>query len=103
MKILETKLTQIGNSRGIRLPADLIRRHGLESGVLLEERKDHFVVRARSGGGKLSLEETARQMAAEHEDWSEWDGTAADGVEALPWGQQPPKKSGFRRQRKTRR
>jgi hypothetical protein len=33
---------------------------------------------------KLSWEQTAREMAVENEDWSEWDGTAADGIETFP-------------------
>ena len=30
-------------------------------------------------------EDTAREMAASHEDWSEWDATTADGLDHLPW------------------
>lgn len=34
---------------------------------------------------KLSWAETAREMAASGEDWSEWDATLADGLDAIPW------------------
>jgi len=28
-------------------------------------------------------------MAASDEDWSEWDATLADGLDAVPWEQRP--------------
>jgi len=34
---------------------------------------------------KLTWEETAYEMAAAPEDWSEWETTVGDGIEALPW------------------
>ncbi len=73
MKTLETKLTRIGNSRGIRLPAALIRKHRLEHGVLMEEREGEIVLKPKKASKKLSWEETARQMAAAGEDWSDWE------------------------------
>jgi len=89
MKTTELKLARIGNSRGIRLPADLIRRHGLDDGVLLEDRGDSLVLRPKAKTKKLSWEETAREMAASDEDWSEWDCTLADGLEEIPWQPAP--------------
>jgi len=87
MKTVELTLARIGNSRGIRLPADMIRRHGLESGMVLEDRGNELVLRPKGGTGKLSWEETAREIAAANEDWADWDGTLADGLEASPWSQ----------------
>ena len=81
MKTLETKLTRIGNSRGVRLPADLIRKHHLDHGVLLEEREGEIVLRPTKAPKKLTWEETARQMAAADEDWSGWE-TLPDGWDA---------------------
>ena len=78
MKNLEIKLTQIGNSRGVRLPAELIRKHRLDHGMLLEEREGEIVLRPKKAPRKLTWEETAREMAAAEEDWSGW--------EALPDG-----------------
>ena len=78
MKSSEAKLTRIGNSRGIRLPAELIRKHQLDRGVLLEEREGEIVLRPKKTPKKLSWEETARQMAASDEDWSDWQ-APADG------------------------
>jgi antitoxin MazE len=89
VKTTELKLARIGNSRGIRLPADLIRRHGLDDGVLLEDRGDSLVLRPKAKPKKLSWEETAREMAASDEDWSEWDCTLADGLEEIPWEPAP--------------
>lgn len=34
---------------------------------------------------KLSWEEAARAMAASPEEWCDWDVTAADGLNDLPW------------------
>jgi antitoxin component of MazEF toxin-antitoxin module len=93
MKMVELTLARIGNSRGIRLPADMIRRHGLESGMVLEDRGNELVLRPKGGPSKLSWEETARAIAAANEDWAEWEGTLADGLETTPW-EQPIARSG---------
>jgi antitoxin MazE len=85
MKTHELSLARIGNSRGIRLPADLIRRHGLDDGIVLEDRGDSLVLRPKAKPKKLSWEETYKEMAASDEDWSEWDCTLADGLEDIPW------------------
>ncbi len=85
MKSLETKLTRIGNSRGLRLPAEMIRRYRLEEGVLLEEQENQIVIKGTKADKSLSCLETARQMGAEQEDWAEWDSTVADGLENCPW------------------
>ena len=90
MKTLETKLTRIGNSRGIRLPAALIRKHHLDHGVLLEDGEMEIVLRPKKASTWLSWEETARAMAAEKEDLAEWDSTIADGLEDAPWEQPIP-------------
>lgn len=90
MKIIELTLARIGNSRGIRLPADLIRKHGLEPGMVLEDRGHELVLRPKGGSRKLSWEETAREMMAASEDWSDWDSASADGLELIPWEQPTP-------------
>mgnify|MGYP005854280081 CR=1 FL=1 len=87
MKKIERSLARMGNSRGIRLPADLIRRHGLESGMILEDRGNEIVLRSKADKTVLSWEETAREMAATKEDWSKWDQTVGDGLETIPWEQ----------------
>lgn len=91
MKTLEISLAQIGNSRGIRLSADLIRKHGFERGVILEDRGHEIALKPKSGPRKLSWEETAKEMAAANENWSEWDCTLADGLDQIPWNGPVPK------------
>jgi antitoxin component of MazEF toxin-antitoxin module len=80
MKAIELKITRIGNSRGIRLPADVIHRYKLEDTVLLEQRPDELALRPKKSG-KLSWKETYEQMAAAKEDLSNLEGVVADGLE----------------------
>ncbi len=86
MAIIKLKVARIGNSRGVRLPAASLRRYRIGETVLMEERAEGILLRP-SGHPvqKLSWEETAREMAASGEDWSVWDATAADGLDAVPW------------------
>jgi mRNA interferase MazF len=86
MKTVELKITRIGNSKGIRVPAGTLRRYGIGAAVFMEERSDGIVLRpARLAAVKLSWEDTAREMALSGEDWGGWDAAAADGLQALPW------------------
>ena len=73
MKAVTLPLVQVGNSRGIRLPARLIAKHKLEWGAMLGERGDAIVLRAKKTPKKLSWEETYKKMAASDEDWSAWE------------------------------
>jgi len=58
--------------------------------VLMEEQADGILLRAGPVGvARLSWEGTAREMAANDEDWSEWDGAVADGLASLPWEDGP--------------
>ena len=85
MKITELKVTRIGNSRGVRLPAALLRRYRIETAVIMEERRDGLLLRATGPAvEKLSWEDTAREMAAGGEDWSAWDAVNADGLAEAP-------------------
>lgn len=89
---MELALAQIGNSRGVRLSATLIRKHGLDQGILLEDRGHEIVLKRRGGPRKLSLEETYRQMAASEEDWSDWEQAGTEDLEDAPWNYPIPKK-----------
>ncbi len=80
MKVVELPLTRIGNSRGVRLPAALLKKYGFSKTIILEERASEIVLRPKKDT-KLSWEETARQMAAEHEDWSDMEATVGDGLD----------------------
>jgi len=97
MKTHEISLARIGNSRGIRLPAQLIRKHGFDSGLLIEDRGDAVILKSKATPAKkLSWEETAREMVAAKEDWSDWECTLADGLEDTPWEHPEEKNSAVR-------
>ncbi len=84
MAALRLKLAKIGNSRGVRLPAGLIRRYGLSHGIEAEATKEGILLKpGRSHVGKLSWSEAAQAMAQAAEDWSDWDGTSGDGLKHL--------------------
>jgi mRNA interferase MazF len=86
MKTQELKVARIGNSRGVRLPASSLKRYGIGSVMIMEERTDGILLRpAGPAVEKLTWEDTAREMAAVGEDWSVWDAVNADGLEAIPW------------------
>ncbi len=92
MKVQELKITRIGNSRGVRLPASSLKRYSVGSVMIMEERTEGILLRpAGPAVEKLSWEETAREMAGAGEDWSEWDRMSLDGLEDLPW---PTRKGG---------
>ncbi len=80
---MKTKLVQIGNSRGIRLPKPLIEQAGLTDEVELEVRDGTIVIAAtmpvRSGWATAAKELRAREgdtlldkPAATHFDEQEW-------------------------------
>jgi antitoxin component of MazEF toxin-antitoxin module len=86
MKPVELKITRIGNSRGIRLPAETIKRYGIGSAVIMEQRSDGIFLRPTGPAvEKLSWEDTAREMVAAGEDWSDWDVVSGDGLAEIPW------------------
>ncbi|HYN80607.1 MAG TPA: hypothetical protein VES88_03830 [Gemmatimonadaceae bacterium] len=86
MKPKELKVARIGNSRGVRIPADTLERYDVGTSLIMEERSDGILLRPPgSVQPKLSWEDTARAMAASEEDWSEWDALTADGLEVIPW------------------
>jgi len=89
VKTLDLKLTRIGNSKGIRLPAELIHRFGFSESLAAEVREDGLLLKPKKRI-KLSWEETAREMAASNENWTEWDASVADGIETCPWEEQLP-------------
>lgn len=78
--IREVKLVAIGNSKGIRLPKELLQKYGWNTKVVAEE-LDEGVILKTNYPGLLSWEETYRAMAAEGEDWSDLEATAGDGLE----------------------
>lgn len=93
MKPVELTLAHIGNSRGIRLPSTLNRKHGLEDGMILEDRGHEIVLTSKGGSSKLSWAETAKEMAQAHEDWSDWETASSDGLDQIPWEPATPSKA----------
>ncbi len=86
MKTRELRVARIGNSRGVRLPASSLKRYSVGSVIIMEERAEGILLRpAGPAVEKLTWEDTAREMAASGEDWSEWDETDLDGLDSVPW------------------
>jgi len=86
MRTQKLKVARIGNSRGVRLPASSLKRYSVGSVMIMEERADGILL--RSAGPiveKLTWEDTAQEMAAANEDWSEWDVLDGDGLDSVPW------------------
>jgi len=79
-KTVELKLVAIGNSRGVRLPKTLIERYGIRDVLLIEEQDGGLFLRGKKDR-RLSWEDTYKDMASEHEDWSGFDATIADGLD----------------------
>jgi len=68
------------------LPAAALRRYAVGSAMIMEERAEGILLRpAGPVPAKLSWEETAAEMAAAGDDWSEWDPLDADGLDSVPW------------------
>ena len=103
MNSVVLKVSRIGNSRGIRLPAAMLRKYHITDTVIAEEKVHEIVLRpGPAKAQKLSWEETYREMAAAKEDWSEWDCTLADGLDQIPWDDPVPPDA-FPKKKKARR
>jgi antitoxin MazE len=79
-KSIELKIVPIGNSRGVRLPKEIIERYAMEETIVLEAREEGLVFRNKHDK-RLSWEGTFKDMARGREDWSDFDGTVADGLD----------------------
>ncbi len=80
------KVSRVGNSRGVRIPANTLKRYEIGAEVLMEERSDGILLRPTGNTvQKLSWAETAIEIARSNEDWSDWDTTSTDGLEEIEW------------------
>jgi antitoxin MazE len=73
---LTTKLVQIGNSRGIRLPKAVIEQAGLTDRVTIMLQGGRIVLAAAERNPRAGWEEQIKAALAEHgddvDDWAEW-------------------------------
>ncbi len=76
--IKEAKLIKIGNSQGIRLPKWMVSKYGFGNRIILEETEEGVLIRTAQGG-KLSWEDTYKEMATvEQEEWTDWQNMDVD-------------------------
>jgi hypothetical protein len=78
------KIVSVGNSKGVRIPGDILRRQGMANEVECIERWDGILLRAPRASTELSFEEAFAQMAKDAEalaDVRELEGTIGDGLE----------------------
>jgi antitoxin component of MazEF toxin-antitoxin module len=87
MKTQTLKIVQIGNSRGVRLPATWISRYHLGDHVVAEAHPEGLWLRPASDERALSWEATAQAMAAENRtqgnEFADLDVAATDGLDSL--------------------
>jgi antitoxin MazE len=76
----DIKIVPIGNSLGIRLPKKILQKYGFINSLVLEETDQGLLLRKKNED-KLSWADTYKAMAAEDDDWSEYDATLLDGLE----------------------
>lgn len=89
----ELKVTRIGNSRGVRLPAEILKRFEIGDTVIMEETLEGILLRPHGPAvSKLSWAETAEQIATAREKWNEWDATVGDGLDNIPWDEEAPRR-----------
>ena len=104
MQTVEVKIARIGNSRGVRIPAEVLRRYAFTDTAIMVESVDGVLLRPkRQVDEKMSWADTAKAMAADAEDWSDWDALNADGLDAIPWepAEVAEKRSGYGKVRQT--
>lgn len=77
---MTVKLIEVGNSRGLRLPKNLVNKYKLDVGIVLEEKEEGILIKPVKKDKKLSWEETYREMAKEKEGWDDLDITVGDGI-----------------------
>lgn len=86
MQTMELKIAKIGNSRGVRIPAEVLRRYAFTEVAIMDESVDGLLLRPKKRtDAKLSWADTAKAMAMDAESWSDWDVTASDGLADLAW------------------
>ena len=86
MQTQELKITKIGNSLGIRIPSGVLQRYAFKDALIMVESVDGVMLRPKQQTDvKMSWADTAKDMMALTENWSEWETVSADGLAAIPW------------------
>ncbi len=86
MQAVELKIARIGNSRGVRIPAEVLRRYAFTDVAVMVAGVDGILLRPKmQTAPKMTWTDTAKAMAAASENWSDWDSTASDGLADIPW------------------
>ncbi len=80
LRTRDVKLIPIGTSQGICIPKTLLDKYGLSNNLIIEETAQGILLRNRQQD-KLSWEDTFKAMAAENENWSDFDTVLLDGLE----------------------
>ena len=80
LRTRDAKIVPIGNSKGIRIPKALLQKYGLKNSLLIEETDKGLLLRNKEES-KLSWEDTFKAMAAENEQWDDFDATLLDGLD----------------------
>jgi len=76
------KIVSVGNSKGVRIPSEILRRQGISDEVDLVETIEGLLLRPKRND-LLSFEEAFAEMAKDHEALAEirgMEGTASDGL-----------------------
>lgn len=80
------KVVRIGNSRGVRLPVPLLSHYRIGHAVIAERTAEGILL-LPTRDGRLSWEDTFRATGAEQrkkgDEFSDFEGTAGDGLAAL--------------------
>ena len=76
---MHASLVRIGNSRGVRLPKNVIEAAGLQDDLDLEVRDGAVIIRNAATARSGWAEAAAACHAAGEDDLSDWDVTSDDG------------------------
>lgn len=76
---MHASLVRIGNSRGVRLPKNVIEAAGLQDDLDLEVRQGAVIIRNAATARSGWAEAAAACHAAGEDDLSDWDVTSDDG------------------------
>ena len=79
-KTVELKIVPIGNSKGVRLPKEILERYAISESIVLEAREEGLLLRNKRDK-RLSWEDTFKAAAREGESWRAFETTIADGLD----------------------